>query len=549
MIKNNILIHTDDNIAVAIADIKAGETVDVSGHLISIKEDIPKKHKFTTRDIKKDDHVVMYGVIVGKTNQDIPAGGLISTKNTYHATAPVNEQRSSMEWDTPDVSGFLDRTFEGYHRADGKVGTLNLWLVVPLVFCENRNIDIMKSSLLRPLGFADDHDHTIDIAPLIDHYQGGVSDDSILGIDLNHHITSGKKKVFKNVDGIKFLKHDGGCGNTPNDTEGLLNLLSGYVNNPNVGGATILSLGCQHAQVDLFRQRLKENNPRIDKPLYFLEQQAIASERQFMEEAVKKTFKGLIEINRCIRKPAPIRHLTLGLECGGSDGFSGISANPTLGYAADLLVASGGSTILAEFPELCGVEQELMNRCVNDGLAEKFIHLMRTYEDQARKAGSGFHNNPSPGNIMDGLITDAMKSAGAAKKGGTSPVVDVLDYGEPQTRNGLNLLCTPGSDVHSTTGLAGSGANIIAFTTGLGTPTGNPICPVVKISTNNDLFFRMNDIIDFNAGGIVTGAETIQQKGKELLNYLIDVASGKKTTASMDLGQDDFIPWKRGVNL
>jgi len=239
----------------------------------------------------------------------------------------------------------------------------------------------------------------------------------------------------------------------------------------------------------------------------------------------------------------------LGLECGGSDGFSGISANPALGYASDLLVALGGTTILSEFPELNGVEQELINRCKTEEEAKKFADLMDAYSARAVALGSAFANNPSPGNIKDGLITDAIKSAGAAKKGGTSPVTQVLDYTEKSTRKGLNLLCTPGNDVESTTGLAGSGCNVIAFTTGLGTPTGNPIAPVIKISSHNTLAERMKDIIDFNTGSVITGDDTIETKGEQLLEYIIQVASGEVTTAAVRLGQEDFIPWKRGISL
>ena len=216
----------------------------------------------------------------------------------------------------------------------------------------------------------------------------------------------------------------------------------------------------------MLQKAIKTNDPNCAKPVHYLEQQKSASERELIEEAVKHTFVGLIEANKTEREPAPLSKLVLGLECGGSDGFSGISANPALGYTSDLLVGLGGSPVLAEFPELNGVEQELINRCEKEEDAEKFSNLMRTYSAAAEAVGSGFENNPSPGNIKDGLITDAMKSAGAAKKGGTSPVVGVLDYTEQVTKAGLNLLCTPGNDVESTTGLAGSGCNLIVFTTG-----------------------------------------------------------------------------------
>jgi altronate hydrolase len=213
------------------------------------------------------------------------------------------------------------------------------------------------------------------------------------------------------------------------------------------------------------------------------------------------------------------------------------------------MAALGGASILSEFPELCGVEQELINRTTDNKTADRFIQLMRAYARAAEAVGSGFDMNPSPGNIKDGLITDAMKSAGAAKKGGTSPVADVLDYGEYVTKPGLNLLCTPGNDVESTTAMAGAGASIILFTTGLGTPTGNPVAPVIKISSNTKLAQRMPDIIDVNAGTVIDGEKTIEDVGEEILDYIIEVANGNQKTKAVELNQDDFIPWKRGVSL
>jgi altronate hydrolase len=326
-------------------------------------------------------------------------------------------------------------------------------------------------------------------------------------------------------------------------------LLAGYITHPNVAGATILSLGCQHAQINLLLEAIAANSPGNTKPVFFLDQQKSGTEQAFIEEAIKKTFEGLITANKTKREPAALSELTIGLECGASDGFSGISANPALGHAADLLVALGGSAVLAEFPELNGVEQELISRCETDKSAEKFMKLMQEYAAAAVSVGSGFESNPSPGNIRDGLITDAMKSAGAAKKGGTSLVVGVLDYTEPLKRNGLNLLCTPGNDVESTTGLAGSGCNIIVFTTGLGTPTGNPVSPVLKVSSNSRMAKRMPDIIDFDAGSIIEGQSTVEEVGEELLEQVIKLASGEMVCKARLKGQNDFIPWKRGISL
>ena len=284
--------------------------------------------------------------------------------------------------------------------------------------------------------------------------------------------------LFRNVDGIKFLLHQGGCGGTREDTNNLCALIAGYIHHPNVAGATVLSLGCQHSQVAVLREELKKRDPQFSKPLFVFEQQASGTEFAMLSQAIQKTFSGLMEANKHERSAAPLSRLTtMGLKCGGSDGFSGISANPAVGHTSDMLVALGGRTILSEFPELCGVEQELMDRSTTPEVAERFIRLMRTYDARAKAVFSGFEMNPSPGNIRDGLITDAMKSAGAAKKGGTSPVTAVLDYPEYSSKPGLNLQCTPGSDVECVTAQVGAGANVVLFTTGLGNAHRKPDRP------------------------------------------------------------------------
>jgi len=355
--------------------------------------------------------------------------------------------------------------------------------------------------------------------------------------------------IFPNVDGVKFLVHGLGCGETRGISNELCGLLAGYANHPNVAGVTILSLGCQHAQVSILEEEIAKRNPSFDKPLLVYEQQKHPSERDMLERAIRETFEGLRKANECERQPAPLFKLTLGMECGASDGFSGISANPALGRVADLTVALGGRVILSEFPELCGVEQELVNRCAEPAIGRHFIEIMRNYEDRAKEAGSGFHMNPSPGNVKDGLITDAIKSAGAARKGGTSPVVDALDYPGWVSKPGLSLLCTAGNDVESTTAMAGAGANLMLFSTGLGTPTGNPVAPVVKVSTNSKLAESFAEYIDFDTGPIIRGESTVEEKGDELFESVIAYASGEKMTKAVRQGRDDFLPWRRGMSL
>lgn len=543
-------IHPDDNIIAALQDLKTGTRIEHHGVSITLVEDIPAKHKFTTTDLVTGDAIYMYGVLVGKASKSIPTGSRIRLENVVHAAQSYEVGQRQATWQSPDISAWKDKTFMGYHRSDGQVGTMNHWLVIPLVFCENRNIEVIRTALSDALGYNTRQRFKVDTHKLIEGLKNGTSPDDLLTIPIvSDQEEVAANRVFQNIDGIKYLTHDGGCGGTREDAETLCRLLAGYITHPNVAGATVLSLGCQNAQIPILEDAIKAINPNFDKPLYIYEQQQSESERQLIETAVRQTFVGMAKANEQERQPAPLSKLTLGLECGGSDGFSGISANPALGHTSDLIVALGGKTILSEFPELNGVEQELINRCQTKEDAEKFAKIMKAYSDQAEAVGSGFKNNPSPGNIKDGLITDAIKSAGAAKKGGTSPVTAVLDYTEIATQKGLNLLCTPGNDVESTTGLAGSGANVIVFTTGLGTPTGNPITPVIKMSSNTKLYQRMNDIIDFNAGTIIEGEDTVESSGAALLDYIIEVASGRAVPHAVRLGQDDFIPWKRGVSL
>ncbi len=538
-----------DNVLVALTDLHKGEIVNFAGNDHVLLSDVPAKHKFLTQDLPAGGDVMMYGVLVGKTAEALRRGELLSTRNLRHAAAAFHEKDVAPRWSPPDVSQWREKTFLGYHRADGQVGTRNYWIVLPLVFCENRNLGVLKQAFEEELGFAAPQMYRRQVAELVRLYREGNTEEV-----RNFSFSESKPalapaKVFRNVDGIKFLIHEGGCGGTREDAQNLCALLAGYIHHPNVAGATVLSLGCQHAQVAILQEEIQRRDANFRKPLLVFEQQKSASEAAMLSGAIRETFLGLVEADKAERRPAPLSQLCLGLKCGGSDGFSGISANPAIGHAADLVAALGGKGILSEFPELCGVEQELINRCVSKSVAERFMQLMRDYAARAKAVRSGFEMNPSPGNIRDGLLTDAMKSAGAAKKGGTSPVTGVLDYPEYSSEPGLNLQCTPGSDVECVTAQVSAGANVVLFTTGLGTPTGNPIAPVIKLSTNSDLARRMPDIIDIDTGGIISGETTIERMGEEILQRVIQVASGEMRTKAELLAQNDFIPWKRGVSL
>ena len=538
-----IQLDPRDNVQVALTDLPAGETVVISSNPFVVSSSIPAKHKFALQDFPAGAEIVMYGVTVGKAREPIAKGGLLTTSNVVHDAAGFQEKTGNYAWTAPDVTRWTARTFNGYHRQDGQVGTRNYWLVIPLVFCENRNVDALREAFEEELGYGRPKQYRQQVRELLEQYRNAGSPSPTA------NETTQTSRIFPNVDGIKFLVHQGGCGGTRDDSRALCGLLAGYIHHPNVAGATVLSLGCQNAQSTDLLDELKSRDPSLSKPVLIFDQQNSGLESTMLSNAIRETFQGLVAANQNERQPAPLSKLTVGLKCGGSDGFSGISANPAVGHVSDMLAALGGKSLLSEFPELCGVEQSLINRCSNEQSADRFIHLMRSYQARAKAVNSGFEMNPSPGNIRDGLLTDAMKSAGAGRKGGTSPVNDVLDYPEYVRTQGLSLQCTPGNDVECVTAQVGAGANVVLFTTGLGTPTGNPITPVIKLATNTKLAQRMSDIIDIDTGPIIDGQCTIESMADSILELIVEVASGSQHTKAESLRQDDFIPWKRGVSL
>ncbi len=542
-------LDSRDNVLVALSNLKKGDAIQFGGRSHQLQTDVPAKHKFATVDLAIGDRVVMYGGLVGKAVKPIAAGEVVTVTNIRHEASPFHEKSQAYQWAPPDVSRWAQRTFQGYARSDGQVGTRNYWIVVPLVFCENKNIQVLKQAFEEELGFAAPQVYRQQVAELAQLYREGKIGNAVSTEEKGAETAPARKRLFENVNGVRFLLHEGGCGGTREDSQNLCGLIAGYIHHPNVAGATVLSLGCQHAQIEILRDEIRKRDPNFTKPLFILEQQKSGSEAAMMRDAIGQTFQGLVEANKAARSAAPLSKLCVGLKCGGSDGFSGISANPAIGHTSDLLAALGARTILSEFPELCGVEQGLIDRGKSKEVGDRFIQLMRDYAARAAAVRATFEMNPSPGNMRDGLLTDAMKSAGAAKKGGTSPVTAVLDYPEYSSEPGLNLQCTPGNDVECVTAQVGAGASVVLFTTGLGTPTGNPITPVVKLSTNSSLAKRMDDIIDVDTGSIIDGGTSLQQMGEHILDYVVQVASGEAQVKAEKKAQEDFIPWKRGVSL
>ncbi|WP_283149211.1 UxaA family hydrolase [Silvimonas soli] len=529
-----LCIHPDDDMLVALADLESGEIVNWENESIMVTTPVAAKHKLARRAFAKGELLKLYGVPVGRAMQPIKRGEAVTTENLEHYAADVEiTDTKPYSWTPPDVSKWDEATFPGVVRADGRVGTANYWLIFPLVFCENRNVEHLRNALEGPLGYA-----TNDLAAFTL---------SLLGEEMEAPAQA-VTRPFPNVDGVRIITHAGGCGGTRADARSLCKILSAYADHPNVAGITVFSLGCQNAQIKMFKEELAKQNANFDKPCLIYEQQQWDSEEAMMKAVLQDTLKGVKAANTVTRTPVPLSHLKIGVKCGGSDGFSGISANPTMGMVSDMVVALGGSSILAEFPELCGVEASLIERCENDDDKRRFLGMMRDFEAKAAAVGTSFAANPSPGNIRDGLITDAIKSAGAAKKGGTSPIVTVLDYGEQTDKSGLALLCTPGGDVESVTGIVASGANVVLFSTGLGTPTGNPIVPVLKIATNTRVATKLKDLIDFDCGPVVDG-KPLPVVATDLFEMVVATAGGQYKAKADRLQQYDFIFWKRDISL
>lgn len=541
-----VKINPNDNIAVALFDMAAQTKANIEGETILIKENIKTKQKFALKDFAEGDEVLMYGLLIGKASKPIAVGEAITNEKLDNVQNQLKGNVNVIESVVPDVSSFAGRTFHGYHRHDGKVGTANIWLLIPLEFCKSRSVDAIESALSDALGYHLSDEYRVDTNSLVEKYYQGASEyellDSSVLVDKKEFTD---KRVFENIDGVKFLKYDQGHGSKSKDSEELCKLLANYINHPNTAGATILTLGCQKGQVDFLKREILKNDPGFSKPMYVIEQHQLKSEELFIAESVKKTFLGLVRANKTERKPAPLSKLTLGLGCAGSDGFSGITANPVLGYASDLLIELGGTSVLSEFPELISVEKELKSRCQTEKIAEKFSKLIKSNFENDRMNKELQEEYKEAKKVRCDMINEAMLSAGALQKAGRAIVVDVIDYTERISLPGLNLLCTSDFDVESSTGLAGAGCNLIVLTTGIGSLVGNPITPVVKMSSNTSVYNQMRSLIDIDAGTLILGKDTIKSKAEELIELLIEVASGRIKCKAEISGQNDFFPWKR----
>lgn len=494
---NFIKIHPDDNVIVAIEDIKKGSTIEIDGDVINACDDIPGGHKMAAADIKKGNDVIKYGFPIGTAKNDISKGEWIHTHNTATKLDGELEYTYNPVPTTPVITG-EDITFDGYVRDDGSVGIRNeIWIIVT-VGCVNQTAEILKKEA---------------------------------------QIRFGSRA---NIEGFQALTHPYGCSQMGEDHKTTQKMLAGLAAHPNAGGVLVLGLGCENNYIDVFKEVLGNYNPDRIK---FLNTQDVEDE---IEEGLN-ILDGLTQyVSEFERKPVPISKLKVGLKCGGSDGYSGITANPLLGAFSDLLTGLNGITMLTEVPEMFGAETILMNHCSDEETYLKTVNLINGFKQYFLDHNQVVYENPSPGNKKGGITTLEDKSLGCTQKGGQSAVVDVIDYGDSVTKHGLNLLRGPGNDMVAITVMASSGAHMILFTTGRGNPLGS-VVPTLKVSTNTALAVKKPHWIDFNAGVLVEGKTMMDIKG-EFFNFIVDVASGKKVRNEIN-GYREITLFKSGVTV
>lgn len=488
-------IHPDDNVAVAIRPVAQGEALEAGGIAVTALEEVPQAHKIALRPIAAGENIIKYGFPIGHATQDIPAGGWVHTHNTKTNLGELLEYRYH-----PTGKALAPRkpgSFLGYRREDGRVGIRNEVWIIPTVGCVNHAAQMLAQR--------------------------------------------GEALKKGTVEGVYAFPHPYGCSQMGDDHAQTQKLLAGLVNHPNAGAVLVLGLGCENNQIEQFRAIVGENPAGR---IAYLECQSVPDELEAGEALLRELIDYAAQFQR---EPTPTSELVIGLKCGGSDGFSGITANPLVGALSDRLIAEGGSAMLTEVPEMFGAETLLMDRCKDEATFEKTVHLINDFKQYYIDNHQVVYENPSPGNKKGGITTLEDKSLGCTQKGGTAPVTDVLGYGERIAHKGLNLVCGPGNDLVAATTVAASGAHLVLFTTGRGTPFGCPV-PTVKVSSNTGLFERKPGWIDFNAGQLVEG-RSMEELTEELYQYVLALASGKTHTRTEEQGIRDIAIFKRGVIL
>lgn len=489
-----IKIHPSDKVAVALCPLPAGTVVSIENKEITLAEDIPQGHKFVLENLAENEPVIKYGYPIGITKEPVKKGAWIHVHNMKTALGDL----LTYTYEKQDISlaPTQERFFQGYRRADGKAGVRNEIWIIPTVGCVNN------------------------VATAIERRAQAL--------------------ISGSIDAIAAFVHPYGCSQMGDDQENTRRILADLVNHPNAGGVLVLGLGCENSNIEELKKHI---GPYDERRVKFLVSQESDDE---IEDALT-LIKELIDYAGAMkREPINCNELIIGMKCGGSDGLSGITANPAVGAFSDLLISKGGTTILTEVPEMFGAETLLMNRCENEDLFNKTVDLINNFKNYFKSHNQTIYENPSPGNKKGGISTLEDKSMGCTQKSGSAPVRGVLSYGEPVKEKGLNLLSAPGNDLVASTALAASGAHIVLFTTGRGTPFASPV-PTVKISSNSALYHKKGNWIDFNCGELVEGTDLPSLRDK-LFDYVIAVASGEEVK-SEKAGFHDMAIFKQGVTL
>ncbi|MEI9402496.1 altronate dehydratase family protein [Mesorhizobium argentiipisi] len=497
-----IRLHPKDNVVVATRKVPSGEHI---GEVRTVDE-IMGGHKIAVRDIKQGEPVLKYGQIVGRTSRDIRAGEHIHLHNLAMLDSSVAHEFAADGGPTPLLPESERRTFEGFLRPGGLVGTRNYIGIITTVNC--------SATVSRAVA---------------DHYR-------MEGFG-----------PYSNIDGVVALTHGTGCA-IPTNTEGYLYLrrvLSGYAKNPNFAAILMIGLGCETNQIGhLVKAFELEEGPRLRAMTI----QKLGGTRKTIDEAIRIIDELLPEVDSAKRTTQPLSGLKVALQCGGSDGYSGITANPALGYAADLIVKHGGTAVLSETPEIYGAEHLLTRRAATPIIAEKLMARINWWRDYTDKNGAELNNNPSHGNKEGGLTTILEKSLGAVAKGGSMPLMEVYEYAEPITASGFVFMDTPGYDPVAVTGQVAGGCNIIVFTTGRGSVSGFKPAPCIKVATNSEMYHRMSEDMDINCGGIIDGSDSIEAAGTRIFEKILAIASGEHSLSEgYNYGDNEFVPWQIGA--
>ncbi len=489
-----IKINQEDNVAVALRPIAKGETLTVGDVSVTVLEEIPQGHKVALRPVKAGEKVVKYGFCIGFAKEDIEAGGWVHVHNLKTALGDL------LTYEYEPVGGTLEEgqraAFQGFRRTDGRAGVRNEIWIIPTVGCVNSIAKALEKDAQRLIGGS--------------------------------------------LEEVVAFPHPYGCSQMGDDQEHTRTVLADMIHHPNAGGVLVLGLGCENSNISVLKEYIGEYD---EQRVRFLQCQDVEDEHEAAMEILEEL---AVYAKGFVREPIDAGELIIGMKCGGSDGLSGITANPTVGAFSDLLISKGGTTILTEVPEMFGAETILMNRCENRELFDKTVDLINDFKNYFTSHNQTIYENPSPGNKKGGISTLEDKSLGCTQKSGSAPVKGVLAYGEPVKAKGLNLLSAPGNDLVASTALAVSGAQIVLFTTGRGTPFASPV-PTVKISSNSALAGKKNNWIDFNAGRMVED-KSKEELAKELFDYVLEVASGRKVKAE-EAGFHDMAIFKQGVTL